>query len=394
MVEKCSRCQITSDKVRLFDVIYEGKMDFLCERCAIIEDIPVFQKPDAAQVKESEKSTEVYERMKKLSGYKEPGSDNASFRAQRLKELETNPKLEKPIKEQLQLIEHFHWEIMKNRRRKGLTQKQLADAIGEQELAIAMLEKGKLPEGSENLIRKLEQFFQESLRKITLPEAMALRKQKLVRTKPVLLDEDGNELESIPEPETPLYLESREVEEKKEIPWYKKILGKKKNKVISDMASSDSDESEDSMIAEKYMPSSDSAKSDDSKFAGSRYLEYRRRENIRSGRVEPLSEPEEPKFELKENEDLDLNKVDINKVRINDLKEVHRKRAALATKEEKIEEQRKIESKERLVEARKEELRAMKEKESKYIDEVLGGKELLGKKDDFSKSVEDFDEDF
>lgn len=365
---------MTSDKVRLFDVIYDGKMDLLCERCAIIEDIPVFQKPDPEKIKESQRSTDVYERMKRLSGYKEP-----SLRAERLKELEKNPNLEKPIKEQLNMADHFHWEIMKNRRRKGLSQKQLAEAIGEQELAIAMLEKGKLPDGSENIIRKLEQFFQESLRKISTSEAMLLRKQKLVRTKPVLIDENGNELESIPEPETPLYLENREIEVKKEIPWYKKILGKKKK-----TEEEETEIQEEEEIFEESIEKEEFSRNE----PGSRYLEYRRRERIQRG-----IEPEESKFELKENEDLDLKKVDLNKVRISDLKEAFKKKSSIATKEERIAEQKKIEEKQRLVEARKEELRLLKEKESKYIDEVLGGKELLGKKgdDDFSKSVSDFD---
>ena len=43
---------------------------------------------------------------------------------------------------------------------------------------------------------------QINLRKITEAEAMIIRKERLVRTKPVLLDENGRELDHIPEPET------------------------------------------------------------------------------------------------------------------------------------------------------------------------------------------------
>ncbi len=385
MVNECARCHINGEKARLFDVIYETKMGMLCERCAIIENIPIIKKPDTNQLKKSEKSTDVYERMKRLSGYKDPGKEDVNFRKERLIELEQNPKLSLPIKEQLNLVEHFHWDIMKSRRRKGLSHRQLAEAIGESEIAIDMLEKGKLPENAEGLIKKLEQFFQINLRKITEAEAMALRKQRMVRTKPVLLDEDGNELDHIPEPELEsgepdIYLESREVKETKEVPWYKKILGKKK-----EMAASSG---EDSKIEEEEA-SYEMPEPDEEKPLGNRYLEYRRRERKASG------EKEKPVIELKDGEDLDLDKVDLGRVRIGELKELHKKRVS-ATKQEKAEEQKKIEEKQRLVEARKEELRMMKEKESRNIDEVLGGSELLKKKkqeDEFTKSLKEFDEE-
>lgn len=381
-MEKCTRCHVTQEKVRLFDVIYEGKMEMLCERCAIIENIPILKRPDIEQLKQ--KNVDVYERMKRLSGYRDP-LEESRIREQRLKELEKNPKLELPVKEQLNLIDHFHWEIMKNRRRKGLSQKQLAEAMGESELLVDLLEKGRIPENSEVLIKKLEQFFQINLRKISEAEAMIIRRQKMVRTKPVLLDEDGNELDHIPEPETDFYLGTREIEEPKEIPWYKKILGRKKEKPkikeAEDLSYPDKFEEEKTKVNDENKPY----------IPGSRYLEYRRKEAILKG--DPYCE--KVSLELKDGEDLDLNKVDIKRVRISDLKELHKKRVE-ATKEEKIEEQKKIEDRQRLVEARKEELRLMKEKQSKNIDEVLGGAELLKKKkqeDEFTKSVEDFDKE-
>ena len=41
MVERCARCNVNEDEVRLFDAIYEGRMSSLCERCSIIENIPI-----------------------------------------------------------------------------------------------------------------------------------------------------------------------------------------------------------------------------------------------------------------------------------------------------------------------------------------------------------------
>ncbi len=386
MVEKCARCEITSEKARLYDVIYEGRMEMLCERCSIIENIPILKKPDEAQLKASSKNLEVYERMKKLSGYKDPSKVELNFRKERLAELEKNPNLQLPFKKQLNLIDHFHWEIMKNRRRKGLSHKQLGEAIGESEIQLEMLERGKLPENSESLIKKLEQFFQMSLRKITEAEAMNIRKEKMIRTKPVLLDENGHELDRIPEPlvensEIPLYLETHEEKEEiKEIPWYKKILGRKRkveevNQLIEN--EDKNNDIEEEIQSEEYEP------------LKNRYLEYRRREKM-------LAEPEkreEPTLNLGEDEDLDLDKVDLNQVRISELKEIHKKRVVETTKQERKDEQRRIEDRERLIEARKEELRAMREKESRNIDDSLGGAELLGRNkkiDEFTKSVKDF----
>jgi ribosome-binding protein aMBF1 (putative translation factor) len=392
--ENCERCHISGEKAGLYDVIYEGKMGKLCERCSIIENIPIIKRPDSAKLKESEKGTDVYERMKRMTGYKEPTSETNILREQRIRELEKNPKLELPIKQQLNLMEHFHWEIMKNRRRKGLSHRQLAEAIGESEISVEMLEKGKLPENPEGVIKKLEQFFQISLRKITEADAMLIRKQKMIRTRPVLLDENGNELEHIPEPavethETEIYLETREIlPEKKEIPWYKKILGRKKQ-----TASSDSLESEDSTFAKESSEEKLMDMERETSVPGSRYLAYRKKEALRKGGVN--EKDEKPRLELKEGEDLDLEKVDMSRIKISDLKEAHKKRVEV-TKSEKILEQRKIEERQRLIEARKEELRAMKEKESKNIDKVLGGSELLKKDEDsdgFDESVEDFEDE-
>ncbi len=389
MAEKCARCEITSEKARLYDVIYEGKMGILCERCSIIENIPILKKPDDTQLKASSRNIEVYERMKRLSGYKDPTKPELNLRKERLNELEKNPSLQLPIKQQLNLIDHFHWEIMKNRRRKGLSHKQLAEAIGESEIALEMLEREKLPENSQYLIKKLEQFFQISLRKITEAEAMVIRKQKMTRTKPVLLDENGRELESIPEPliekgDIPLYLETQEEkEEVKEIPWYKKILGRKKKVEEADQLIEENkcDETlEEDETREYNQP------------LGSRYLEYRRREK-QSKQSKDIGEPT---FKLGENENLDLDKIDLNQVRISELKEIHKKRVVETTKQERKDEQRKIEDRERLIEARKEELRQMREKESRNIDDSLGGAELLGrnkKADEFTKSVEEFDDE-
>ena len=201
MVEVCVRCGVDGNEVRLFDAIYDGWMSCICERCAIIENIPVIKKPETSQLKESERGVNVYDRMKRMSGIKDVKEEDAYFREDRLNELESNPNLETPEIEKLNLIEHFHWEIMKCRRRKGLSQKQVSEGLGESEIVIQMIEKGKIPEQPETLIKKLEQFFQIRLRKLSEAEKMRMLEKK--ESMPILIDDNGNELDSIPEETLP-----------------------------------------------------------------------------------------------------------------------------------------------------------------------------------------------
>jgi len=75
---------------------------------------------------------------------------------------------------------------------------------------------------------------------------------------------------------------------------------------------------------------------------------------------------------------LDIKKAKMSNVKIADLREIHKQNIHI-TKQEKITETKKIEEKQKLIEARKEEIRLIKEKQSKQLDEKLGGIELLKK---------------
>jgi len=319
-METCVRCGISGEEVRLFDAIYDGRMEKICERCSIIENIPVIKKPDASQLRDAEQVT-VFKRMKRLAGVSEEKKDETFFVEDKLRELDTKPELEMPEKNKLNLIEHYHWEIMKNRRRKGLSQEKLAENLGESVTAIQMIEKGKLPENAESLIRKLEQFFLIKLRKVSETEKIMQEIEK--EEKPVLLDESGRKLEEIPEPEVKI--------EEPEI--------------------------------------------------------------IEGGIGETEKKKKEPtEIDLrgidKEKGEMDIHKVNLEEIKIGDLKELHRKRIE-ATKEEQEEEKRKIEERQKLIEARKEELRLLREKESKDLDRYLGGSELLKKVENEEKESQE-----
>jgi len=377
-MENCVRCNVEGEEVRLFDAIYEGRMAKICERCSIIENVPIIKKPGVSQLKEAEIGrVGVYDRMKRLSGIKDAKEETTFFREDRLKELDKKPELELPEKEKLNLVEHFYWQIMQNRRRKGLSQKQLAEVLSESEIAIEMIEKAKFPENAEILIKKLEQFFQIRLRKLSSEELMSIEREK---QKPVLLDEYGRELEDIPEPEIKqIEIEEveKDIEKEAEIPEIEyKLIGAepvRKETQVS-LTSQPSLENVETEIPEiEY------------KLIGAEPVELEEVEEIK----------EEP--ELNETGDLDIRKTNIEDVTIGDLKDLSRKRIE-ATKQEKVEEQEKIEERQRLIEARKEELRLMREKESNELDKILGGTELLNNQGkpkliENSDIVEEFEEE-
>jgi ribosome-binding protein aMBF1 (putative translation factor) len=303
-MEKCARCRVKEDKVQLYDAIYEGRLTFLCERCSIIENIPLITKPDDNQIFESQRGIGVYERMKRLSGINEGTNTQNTFkRADRLKELDNDPSKILPKKEPIKLIEHFHWEILTNRRRKGLSQKQLAENLGEKTESIESLEKGLILADSERVVIKLEQYFNIKLRRLN--ELDLLNKSRV--SKPVLLDSEGHILYHIPEPEI---------------------------EVLDD--------------------------------------------DIGIEGLEIIEEKSQAEIDFEKRGEFDIKSQDISHVTIRQMREMHKKKIE-ATKEERKEEQRRIEERERLIEARKEELRMIKEKQSKDIDSMLGGAELLGK---------------
>jgi transcriptional regulator with XRE-family HTH domain len=205
--------------------------------------------------------------------------------------------MQMPDKSRFNLIDNFHWESMKIRRRKGLSHAQLAQAIHESAVALQMIEKGKLPENSGIIIKKIEQFFQINLRN------MADFQTYDEKQKPVLLDEQGKELEIIPEEEKELMEEMR---------------GKfpSQTRDISAISSS---------------------------------------------------------------EGIDIKKAHTAGVTIGDLKALHRKKI-LATRQEQIEEQQKIEERKRILEAQREKDRIKLEERQKKEQEMKMKTEEMRKK--------------
>ncbi|OGJ20036.1 hypothetical protein A3K73_03955 [Candidatus Pacearchaeota archaeon RBG_13_36_9] len=174
---RCFRCEREAKEVKLSDALYENDLVKVCERCAITENIPVLRKPSTSQLKAAERSQGVYERLRRLSGNWEPEKVSKSMLSE-IRKLDEHPELEKPDSSPFNLIRNFHWHVMRARRNRGMSLSHLARAIGESESALKMVEKGELPEESEKLIKKLEQFFQIRIREVDEEELERERRKK------------------------------------------------------------------------------------------------------------------------------------------------------------------------------------------------------------------------
>jgi ribosome-binding protein aMBF1 (putative translation factor) len=158
---ECSNCGISGNKTRLLDVISSKGIIKVCENCFKDEEMPVFRKPTTFQLKESEKNQSIYYRLSKAAGIKTSEKKEPEKKEIGLKEIidrnfeKTASKGEKPRSD---LVDNFHWVLMRARRLKKLTIKDLAKELSESEVALKMAEQGSLPEDDYRLVNKLESF--------------------------------------------------------------------------------------------------------------------------------------------------------------------------------------------------------------------------------------------
>ena len=161
---ECSICGASEIVRPIFRALSPTGIVLVCEHCALEQGYPLVKKPEVKK-EDLEKRDSVYETMVRLSGVKrkEPERFELIGQERKIKEA-VNKNYEKKIKQETvslsprpDLVDNFHWIIMRVRRVKGLTQGQLADRIQESESTIKMAEQGIIPQGYE-LLNKLERF--------------------------------------------------------------------------------------------------------------------------------------------------------------------------------------------------------------------------------------------
>jgi hypothetical protein len=229
-----------------------------------------------------------------------------------------------------------------------------------------------------------------------------MQRQERKFSSPVLLDEGGHVLDHIPEPEIkkvikrdyniePIFEEENLIE--KDYGKDSKITGDSEIHCRVEMREAE-DFLENEPVVECRIEKPSAAETPKKRgfferlLKGKEKTEEDEEEIEKPGFIEDTEKEESKEREIK---DFDLEKADLSGVTIADLRDMHR-RKIVVTKKEKLEEKKRIETKNKLIEARKEELRLMKEKESKDLDKILGGKEVLEEDSDFENRKEFDDE--
>lgn len=188
-MDRCYKCGISSDKAELFDAISSKGIVKVCEKCAFHEHLSIIKRPQKKVmplirpplsreviVKMGANSKSMYDRLSRLSGVKIPEKNEFDIEVAKqnkvLREVANRNFQASMMKERgdaSDLVENFNWIILRARRRKGLMHNQLADAIGEPEAALKMVEKGVVPKNTIPFIRKIENYLGIRLIKSEIP---------------------------------------------------------------------------------------------------------------------------------------------------------------------------------------------------------------------------------
>ncbi|HUW44045.1 MAG TPA: hypothetical protein VMV95_03745 [Bacillota bacterium] len=152
---ECSVCGLSERNVRLLDVISLKEIVKVCEACSEKEDMPILRRPTTFQLKESEKRPIIiYPREPE----KNPEETKIETTLKEIADRNYERRVSQETKPRPDLVDNFHWILMRARRLKKITQEQLAEEISESTAAIKMAEKGILPEDDYRLVNKLESF--------------------------------------------------------------------------------------------------------------------------------------------------------------------------------------------------------------------------------------------
>ena len=185
-MDNCFRCGASSEKTILYDAISSDGLVKICSYCNIREGFPILKKAGAPP---EEKRQTVYERMTSMSGFSQKEREkhrqeevskkqNEKIKQvldKRFKDEMMSGDLKKETMGDSSLVRNFHWDLMRARRARKLTQEQLAEAIGESVLAIKMAERGMLPREKERLVKKIENYLKIKI--MNMPEPPPVQSQ-------------------------------------------------------------------------------------------------------------------------------------------------------------------------------------------------------------------------
>lgn len=163
---QCSRCGISSEKARLYDVISKKGIVKLCSTCNHIENLQVINRPSEEQILDSKNpmSKSVRERLNNMNHLKIPINKPVSLKSLIDKKYDS-----KKYSAPSDLIPNFHWAIQRIRRNRKITREEFAKGIGESEATVRMIEQGYFPDSSYRIVSKIEAYLGISLRRSDSP---------------------------------------------------------------------------------------------------------------------------------------------------------------------------------------------------------------------------------
>ena len=133
----------------------------ICNSCYKQERIPLVAERKVEERQEDQKRESVRKRLERMARYEkrvEQATKSSPYDNELRKLVEKNSKEEEPIEhfEKPDLIENFHWVIMRKRRGLKMTRGEFAHSIQEPEGVIESLENAKLTRNYVETIKKIE----------------------------------------------------------------------------------------------------------------------------------------------------------------------------------------------------------------------------------------------
>jgi len=169
---ECKICGKTSDEIELFDGIFEEKIESVCSICARIEDTPLIKKPNPERFIEHKENLSVRQRMERMADPLKPIQKEHFIAHKNLAKLNFPTKRE----DHPDLIENYDWILKTARRRKKLSQTQLAEELIIPLQVIIDLESGRITKDFMSYTERLENFLHVCIRKL-VPERFNLQRK-------------------------------------------------------------------------------------------------------------------------------------------------------------------------------------------------------------------------
>lgn len=202
----CNICEKDFDFSAMRHVISKKGIIKVCKDC-FNEDMLPISKPDLDKVDESLNQNISYAKLSENAGFRRMemdkkrisdfGKNSGVLRGESMRRI-SDKSIEESVRKlppNEDLVENFHWIVMRARRFKKISQKKLAEEIQEPESVIALAERGIISEGKENFVKKLEQFLGIMISKKTLENRKNVDSNRVMKMKVIdkFLEDDDLE---------------------------------------------------------------------------------------------------------------------------------------------------------------------------------------------------------